>query len=156
MKLAKDEVEKLQNYIKNIENKEASLIAILYYAQEIFSYLPEKVQNIIAEETLIDKNKIKRVICSNNFFTEKKKAKYIISLCTGTQCLKKEPDKILNIFKKLLNIDLNQITEDGIFSLETMPCIGACKLAPIFRINKKVYGRDHLNKIPEILEEYKK
>ena len=83
------------------------------------------------------------------------KGKYDISVCLGTACFVKGSSDILERAKSKLGIDEGQTTDDQMFSLETMRCVGACGLAPVFTVNDKVYGNATVKLMDEVIDELK-
>ena len=82
------------------------------------------------------------------------KGKHPISICLGTACYVRGAEKILDEFKKELNIKVGETTGDGKFSLNCLRCVGACGLAPVAMIGDKVYGRISPDGVKTILKEY--
>jgi NADH:ubiquinone oxidoreductase subunit E len=151
----KEGLQKLENYIDNLEEKEGALINILHEAQDIFGYLPEDVQLFIARKLNITAAKVFGVVTFYSFFTMEPRGKHVISVCMGTACFVKGADKILNEFKSQLKIKDGNSTEDGMFTIDSLRCVGACGLAPVVIIDGKVYGRVKLEDVKNILDEYK-
>ncbi len=144
----------LKDVIEEYEKKESNLIQILHMSQAIFGFLPNTLQNFIAEQMDLPISKVSGVVTFYSFFSTKPKGEYTIRICLGTACYVRGGKKILEKFRELLGIDVGETTEDFKFSLEVMRCIGACGLAPAISINDKVYKRVNSNKIQQILKEY--
>ena len=89
-----------------------------------------------------------------SFFTMEPKGKHPISVCLGTACYVRGAEKVLEEFQKELEIKVGETTSDGLFSLDTLRCVGACGLAPVVTIGGKVYGRVTPEKVRDILQEY--
>ena len=138
--ICKDNVgfKELENYILTLEDKKSSLIIILHKAQEIFGYIPEEVQEFIAEKIEVPVSKVYGVVSFYNFFSMEPKGKYPISVCTGTACYVRGAEKILEALQKELGLKLGGVTEDGLFSLDSLRCVGACGLAPVMLDRKSV------------------
>jgi len=145
----------LGEFIKSINSNEHDLIAVLHRAQSIFGYLPEEVQRFIAEELNIPVVKVYGVVTFYSFFTMEKQGKYVINVCLGTACFVRGSEKILKEFQDKLGIKAGQTTEDGLYTLQTLRCVGACGLAPVVQVNGKTYGNSTLETVKLILEEYK-
>ncbi len=141
----------LKTVITDYERKENNLIQILHMAQAIFGYLPVEVQYFIAGQMDLSVSKINSVLTFYSFFSTQPKGKYTVSICLGTACYVRGGKDVLNKLKSVLGIDVGFTTEDKVFSLSVMRCIGACGLAPAMTINKKVYKQVNPNKIPMIL-----
>jgi len=141
----------LKTVILDYERKESNLIQILHMAQAIFGYLPVEVQHFIANQMELSVSKINSVLTFYSFFSTQPKGKYTVSICLGTACYVRGGKEVLNKLRSVLGIDVGATTEDKVFSLSVMRCIGACGLAPAMTINKKVYKQVNPNKIPLIL-----
>ncbi len=155
--ICKDNVgfKELENYILTLEDKKSSLIIILHKAQEIFGYIPEEVQEFIAEKIEVPVSKVYGVVSFYNFFSMEPKGKYSISVCTGTACYVRGAEKILEALQKELGLKLGGVTEDGLFSLDSLRCVGACGLAPVMLVGKDVHGKVKPEDVKKIIENYK-
>ncbi|UPO98083.1 NAD(P)H-dependent oxidoreductase subunit E [Cetobacterium somerae] len=148
--------EELKKYISEIEEKNGALISVLHKGQEIFGYLPQEVQEFIAKEMNIPIAKVYGVVSFYHFFSMKPKGKHPISVCMGTACYVRGAEKVLNSVKNYLGIDVGETTEDGLFSIDALRCVGACGLAPVVLIGKDVYGKEEVKDMKKILEKYRK
>jgi NADH:ubiquinone oxidoreductase subunit E len=141
----------LKNVIIDYEQKESNLIQVLHLAQAIFGYLPADVQYFIADQMDLSVSKVNSVLTFYSFFSTQPKGKYTVSICLGTACYVRGGKDVLNKLKEVLAIDVGATTEDKMFSLSVMRCMGACGLAPAMTINDKVYKQVSSNKIQRIL-----
>jgi len=141
----------LEQVIDDYDRKENNLIQILHMAQAIFGFLPSEVQSFIAQRMDIPNSKVNSVLTFYSFFSTKSKGKYTVSICLGTACYVRGGKEVLNKLKEVLSIDVGETTDDKIFSLQVMRCIGACGLAPAMTINEKVYKQVNPNKLHRIL-----
>jgi NADH-quinone oxidoreductase subunit E len=147
--------DKLDRFIDSLPTKDGSLIQVLHHAQEIFGFLPKEVQLYIAQSLNIPPSKVYGVVSFYSYFTTEPKGKYKISVCLGTVCFVKGSDKILEQFEKELGIKVGETTDDLLFSLEGLRCVGACGLAPVVVINGKVYGQVKPSDVSNILDSYR-
>lgn len=143
---------KLEKFIKNLENKQNSIIMILNKAQELFGYIPKEVQNFISEETDVSIEKIQEIINFYDFFLENPKSKYAILICMGVKCHKKDSVKLKSEVEKYLGIENGNITEDGLFSIRETGCMSACANGPIVIIGNKLITKANILKIKEEIE----
>src|SRR5665647_1975819 len=141
----------LKDVIIDYDRKESNLIQVLHMAQAIFGYVPAEVQHFIADQMDLSVSKVNSVLTFYSFFSTQPKGKYTVSICLGTACYVRGGKDVLNKLKSVLGIDVGATTDDKIFSLSVMRCIGACGLAPAMTINNKVYKQVNPNKIPRIL-----
>ncbi len=137
---------------QGFERKKDNLINILNEVQVKFGYVPKASALAISEYLDIPLAEIYGVITFYSRFTTIPKGKYDISVCLGTACFVKGSNDILERAKSKLGIDEGQTTEDGLFSIETMRCVGACGLAPVFTINGKVYGKATVKQFDEVID----
>ena len=88
-------------------------------------------------------------------FSLKPKGKHRISVCLGTACYVKGSDKILEEVEKELGIKCGECTADGLFSIDSCRCVGACGLAPVMMIGEEVYGKLTPDMVKGILDSYR-
>lgn len=149
-------LKKLEEYIDGIEEKEGALINILHEAQDIFGYLPKDLQLFIARKCNIPASKVFGVVTFYSYFTMEPRGQHVINICMGTACFVKGAEKILEEFKKILEIKEGNISKDGMFTVNTLRCVGACGLAPVVMVDGKVYGRVKVEDVEDIIKEYRK
>ena len=149
-----EQEERLRKVIEEHKGQPGATMPVLQAAQEIFGYLPEEVQIMVAEGLDIPLSEVYGVSTFYSFFTLNPKGKYQISLCLGTACYVKGASDVLEAVEKHLGICPGSITPDGKFSLDACRCIGACGLAPVMMINNDVYGRLTPEQVGGILEKY--
>ncbi len=137
------------------ENKPGELINVLHQTQGALGYLPQDVQEVIAKELGITSAEVYGVVSFYSFFTMTPKGKHPISICLGTACYVRGAEKVLDEFKKELGIGVGETTADGMFSLDSLRCVGACGLAPVAMVGEKVYGRLTTDSVKGIIKEYK-
>ena len=155
VKMKKDVREKIIEICDRFNNNPGELINVLHATQDFLGYLPAEAQELIAERLHIPTAKVYGVVSFYAFFTMTPKGKYPISVCLGTACYVRGAEKILDAFKKELNLEVGQTTPDGLFSLTCLRCVGACGLAPVAMVGDKVYGRLSPADVKNIVKEYK-
>ena len=152
-KVDPEKLNKLARYIESLEHAEGELINILREAQEIFSYLPSDVQLFIARKLGIPAAKVYGVTTFYSYFTMEPRGKHVISVCLGTACFVKGADKIVEEFRKQLNIHEGTTSSDGMYTLDSIRCVGACGLAPVVIVDGKVHGRVKPEDVSAIIKE---
>ena len=140
---------------KTLPNPESHLIAVLHKVQQLYGYIPKDTIDIIAVEMNVPAALIWGVATFYHYFNLKKPGKYIISICLGTACYVKGANKILEAIKQHLKIDIGEVTNDGVFSIQPARCVGACGQAPVMMIDEKIYGELTPEKTIEIIEQYR-
>ena len=130
-----------------------SLITILQKAQDIYGYLPLDVMYYIGEKTGNSPAKVMGVATFYTQFRTTPVGKNLIMLCQGTACHVNGAERILKAICEELNIQDGGTTEDGLFSLKTVACLGCCSLSPVMMINEDTYGSLTPEKTVAILRE---
>ena len=128
----------------------------MHKVQGEYGYLPAEVQELIALELNVPVATIYGIVTFYSFFTMIPKGEHPISVCMGTACYVKGSQQVLDKFSELLNIKAGETSEDGLFTLDALRCIGACGIAPAISINGKVYPKVEVKQVPKIVEEYRK
>lgn len=150
-----DQLKKLKAVIQESKSTPGCLMHILQEAQGIYGYLPMEVQMVIAEELGISLSEVFGVVTFYSQFSLNPKGKHRISICLGTACYVKGSDKILQELEKQLGIKCGECTEDGLFSIDSCRCVGACGLAPVMMIGDEVYGKLTPDMVKGILDKYR-
>jgi len=120
----------------------ARLVPILQEVQEVYRYLPQEVMACVATALDLPPSKVFGVATFYAHFALAPKGKYVIKLCDGTACHVKDSIPILDALRKRLALsDAKKTTDDMLFTVETVSCLGACGLAPVVVINEDVHGQ---------------
>ena len=151
--LSERRIDEIKTICRTHHNDPGELINILHDTQNKLGYLPKQVQELIALELGIPASRVYGVVSFYSFFTMTPKGKYPISVCMGTACYVWGGEKVLDEFKRLLNIDVGGTTPDGLFSLDSLRCVGACGLAPVVMVGPRVYGRLKVADVKRIIDE---
>ena len=144
----------LKEFIDIEKSQPGALMPVLQKAQEIYGYLPVEVQSMVADGLGISLSEVYGVATFYSQFSLNPKGIHQISICLGTACYVKGADKILEALEARLGKKCGECTPDGVFSLDSCRCVGACGLAPVMMINDDVYGRMTEDQIDDILKKY--
>ena len=136
-------------------NETTPLIMILSDIQKEYGYIPLEVQEIVSARTGISVAEIYGVVTFYSFFSLQPKGKYIIGCCLGTACYVKGAQQVIDKFSEVLGVKPGGTTEDGLFTLDALRCIGGCSIAPAVSINGKVYPKVTVDSVPQLIEKYK-
>lgn len=143
-----------EKILKSYNNEKSSLIAIMQDLQAEYNYLPKEILEYIAKGLDISIAKVYGVATFYENFSLEPKGKYIIKICDGTACHVRKSIPILNKLREELGLsDKKHTTDDMLFTIETVSCLGACGLAPVLMINDKVHGSMTPEKAMELLNE---
>jgi len=154
IKLSDKKIQELKEVCRSYNNEKGELINVLHKAQSIFGYLPAEIQEVIARELSVSVAHVYGVVTFYSFFTMTPKGEHPISICLGTACYVRGAEKVLEEFKRQLNIQVGETTPDGKFSLSCLRCVGACGLAPVVMVGEKVFGRVSPEGVQDIVAEY--
>jgi NADH-quinone oxidoreductase subunit E len=134
----------------------ARLIPVLQQVQEFYRYLPEEVLAFIATSLALPPSHVFGVATFYAHFTLVPKGKHLFRLCDGTACHVRGSQPILEaLYKELKLSDTKQTTDDMLFTVETVSCLGACGLAPVLVVDEKVYGSMTPEEAVKLVQEIK-
>ena len=129
-----------------------SIIAILQDIQARYRYIPKEVFPVLSEKLHISTAKIYSVATFYENFSLHPKGKYVIRVCDGTACHVRKSIPMLERMRKELGLSETKVTTDDLlFTVETVSCLGACGLAPVLTVNDKVYPAMTPDKASELL-----
>ena len=153
--LDKSKLAELDSYIETLLDPSGNLINVLHRAQHLFGYIPANLQLYIAKKLDTNAAKVNGVVSFYSYFTEKKTGKHVVSVCMGTACYVKGAEKVLHKLLKELDVEKNEVSKDGLFTVKDVRCIGACGLAPVLTVGEKVYGHVTPDMVKGIIEEFR-
>ena len=145
---------KLRAIIEANKDHPGATMPVLQGAQEIYGYLPEEVQVMVAEALKVPLSEVYGIASFYSQFTMNPKGKINIAVCMGTACYVRGAGDILDDICKHTGCESGGITDDGKISIEATRCIGACGLAPVLTINENVYGKLNRGDIEPIIDKY--
>ena len=150
-------MERVEEIIDSYDCQVHHLIAIMQDIQAEYKYLSPAVLERIAQKLNIGVAKVYSVATFYENFSLEAKGKYIIKVCDGTACHVRKSQPIFNAIKEYLELEGKQKTSaDGLFTLETVACLGACGLAPVVTVNDQVHSKRTPELAIDLLEDLKK
>ena len=150
-------MERVEEIVDFYDCQVSNMIAILQDVQAEFKYLSPEVLERIAEKLHIGVAKVYSVATFYENFSLEAKGKYIIKVCDGTACHVRKSQPIYNAIREDLKLEGKQKTSaDGLFTLETVACLGACGLAPVVTINDQVHSKMTPESMLNLLEQLRK
>jgi len=142
----------LDEILAKYRNSAGSIIAILQDIQAQYRYIPREVFPYLSDKLHISTAKIYSVATFYENFSLQPKGKYVIRVCDGTACHVRKSIPILERLRKELALSDTKVTSDDLlFTVETVSCLGACGLAPVLTVNDKVYPAMTPDKASELL-----
>ena len=148
-------VSQIEAICERHKDEKTPLMMILSDIQNEYGYIPLEVQEIVSEKTGIPVAEIYGVVTFYSFFSLTPKGKYVIGCCLGTACYVRGAQQVIDKFCELLKIGPGETTEDGLFTIDALRCIGACGIAPAVTINGKVYPKMSVPQVTEVIASYK-
>jgi NADH-quinone oxidoreductase subunit E len=145
----------LLQFIEEWKDKPGNIIMVLHRVQQEFGYLPRPA--IIQLSQMLDTPlaKIYGVVTFYHYFKLTKPGRHNIQVCMGTACYLKGGEDLIHELENLLGIHLNQVSDDGEFSFESVRCVGCCGLAPVAVCGPDVFGKLVTDKLPDVLAQLK-
>jgi NADH-quinone oxidoreductase E subunit len=154
--MATVELEKIDTIIDNYELDKSSLIAILQDAQDEYGYLPKEVLKYVATKLDIPLIQVYGVATFFRAFRLKPKGRYLVRVCLGTACHVRGAPSVLEEAERRLSLKAGETTDDGLFTLETVNCLGCCALGPVVVVDDETHGQMTATKVASLLKRYAK
>ncbi len=148
-------LEEARQIVKEVGSEPEKVIPLLQEIQKRHSYLPDDLVEAVADVMEVPASKIYGVATFYSQFRFTPMGKHLIKVCKGTACHVSGADLLTAAICDELGVEEGGTTEDMLFSLETVACLGCCSLAPVVMIDGKVYGKLNSSKVRKIVKEYK-
>lgn len=155
MKVDTIEYNQLNNIIKNYKPEKRFTLAILQDIQNKFSFIPKEAISHVADYLSVPVSEIYSMATFYKALSLTPKGKHIIKVCNGTACHIRGSNTLIDEITDLLKIKPGETTNDGLFSVEIVNCLGACALAPVMVIDDKYHSAMTKDKVFDVINEYK-
>ncbi len=139
--LGKIDVSLLDGLIKNYSGKKGIMIPVLQETQSIYGYIPREAFEKLSRDLRLNLNDMYGVATFYAQFRLAPVGKYIVKVCHGTACHVQNAGTITESLEEALKVVDGETTEDGLFTLESVACLGCCSLAPVMMIGDDTYGK---------------
>lgn len=147
--------EKIDAIIENYKANPETLLMIMQDISDMYNYVPPEVIPILMERLRVKESLIYSVATFYKTISLEPRGKYIVNVCTGTACHVRGADKIMDALKEKLKIKEGQTTDDNLFTLEAVRCVGCCASGPVITVNQETHGGLDRSSAVEIIEGYK-
>ncbi|HKJ30554.1 MAG TPA: NAD(P)H-dependent oxidoreductase subunit E [Balneolales bacterium] len=141
----KTDLEEIEKIKAKYPTNQSAVMPVLWYAQEKFGHVDEDVQQIVAEALELPEAHVYGVVSFYTQYYNKKMGKYVLDVCTCFSCQITGGYDILEYLEDKLGIKAGETTEDGMFSIQSVECLGACGYAPMLQVSNDIYV-NHLTK----------
>lgn len=144
----------IDSVLETYDFDKAKIIAIMQDVQEKYRYLPQPALSYIAEKVGMSESKLYGVATFYGNFSLEAKGKYVMKVCRGTACHVRKSAKVLEtLYEETGTSDKKATSEDGLFSIEIVSCLGACGLSPVVMVNDTVHAAMNPDKARELVKE---
>ena len=144
--------EELRKIITRYPNVRAALLPALWLVQEEAGFVSDEAIEYVARELDISAADVYGTVTFYTMFNRRKIGRHHIQVCRNICCWLRGSEQILEYLKAKLGIDVKETTKDGMFTLGTVECLGACGTAPVMQIDNEYYENLTQGKIDSILE----
>lgn len=147
--------EKIDAIIENYKANPETLLMIMQDISDMYNYVPPEVIPILMERLRVKESLIYSVATFYKTISLEPRGKYIVNVCTGTACHVRGADKIMDALIEKLKIKEGQTTNDNLFTLEAVRCVGCCASGPVITVNQETHGGLDRSSTVEVIEGYK-
>ena len=134
------DLKQVDEILERHDNDRAKIIAIMQDVQEVYRYLPQEVLEYIAEKVGMSESDLYGVATFYGNFSLDAKGKYIMKVCRGTACHVRKSADVLSALQEATGLTgKKSISDDGLFTIEIVSCLGACGLSPVVMVNDVVH-----------------
>ena len=156
MRFSEEFETRFSEMLTHYPTKRSALVPTLLYAQDEAGALTDEVIAELAQRLDLTELEVRNVISYYSMLITKSRGKYDVQGCTNIACMLRGGEELLDHCKKKLGIGHKGTTQDGLFSLEEVECIGACSWAPAVQVNYDFHENLTIEKMDQVLDEYKK
>jgi NADH-quinone oxidoreductase subunit E len=156
MKFSEEFETRFGEMLAHYPTKRSALVPTLLYAQDEVGYLSDEAISELARRLDLTELEVRNVISYYSMLTTKPRGKYNVQVCTNIACMLRGGEEVFEHCKKRLGIGHKGTTQDGLFSVEEVECIGACSWAPAAQVNYDFHENLTIEKMDKVLDEYKK
>lgn len=149
------DLKKVEGIIDKYRGEGGALIAILQDVQSEYNYLPPDVLKSVADKLNVPLISVYGIATFYKAFSLTPRGKHLVTVCLGTACHVRGSKRILAEVQKQLSVKRGETTEDKMFTLETVNCLGCCAIGPVVVVDGEYYGQTTTAKVDPILEKYK-
>lgn len=149
------EVDQVRKIVDQHGRRKEHLIAMLLDCQEEFSYLPRTLVELVAARVDVPVAQVLGIATFYRGFSLKPLGRYPIHVCMGTACHVQGAPRLVEALERELQVPRGEMTPDGLFSVETVNCLGCCGLAPVITVGKNVHGKLKQAGLPRVLKKYR-
>ena len=152
MQISMDEISAI---LHQYPKEQRYCLAIMQDMQRRYNYIPREGMEALADYLGCPLSSLYSMATFYKALSLKPKGRHIIKLCDGTACHIRGASTLCDGVRRILGIGADETTEDGLFSLELVNCLGSCALAPVLVVDDTYYGKMTMEKLPGVLDQYR-
>jgi NADH:ubiquinone oxidoreductase subunit E len=145
---------KIDKIIKSYQGNREALLMIMQDISDMYNYVPPEVIPVLVERLGVKESLIYSVATFYKTISLEPRGKYIVHVCTGTACHVRGAEKIMDALRSELHIAEGQTTDDGLFTLEAVRCIGCCASGPVITVNQETHGGLDRSSAVTVIDDY--
>ncbi|MDY6972485.1 MAG: NADH-quinone oxidoreductase subunit NuoE [Thermodesulfobacteriota bacterium] len=145
---------KIGEIIDRYNGDREALLMIMQDISDIYNYVPQEVVPFLVQKLGIRESLVYSVATFYKTISLEPRGKYVVNVCTGTACHVRGAEKIIDALQEKLDIKEGQTTDDRLFTLEAVRCVGCCASGPVITVNKETYGGLDRSSVVKIVDEY--
>ncbi|MGD8717454.1 MAG: NAD(P)H-dependent oxidoreductase subunit E [Candidatus Zixiibacteriota bacterium] len=150
------DMERAETLVENFRQRDVSLVELLLDIQDEFNYVPENVLIMASERLNVPLERLLGLSTFYNAFSGSPQGRFHIKVCTGTACIVRGAQGILERIVEDVGVVPGETSVDGNFSIESVHCVGACALGPVIIINEEYHGHLTTSKAAALVADLKK
>jgi NADH:ubiquinone oxidoreductase subunit E len=149
------ELAQVDQIVTKYGGDQRALISLLLDIQDQFYYLPQAALERVAEKVGVPPVQVYQVARFYKAFSLKPRGKHMLTVCVGTACHVRGGERLVDQLGRLLKVAPGETTEDKLFTLQTVNCLGCCALGPVLVVDGTYYGKMSATKIDKVLNKYR-
>jgi NADH:ubiquinone oxidoreductase subunit E len=146
----------IDSIIKSYKGNPEALLMIMQDISDIYNYVPPEVIPVLVEKLGVKESLIYSVATFYKTISLEPRGKYIVNVCTGTACHVRGAEKIMDALQSQLAVEQGQTSDDGLFTLEAVRCIGCCASGPVITVNQETHGGLDRSSVLKVIAGYSK
>lgn len=146
--------EKIDKIIEAYNNDREALLMIMQDISDLYNYVPPEVVPVLVDKLGIKSSLVYSVATFYKTISLEPRGKYIVSVCTGTACHVRGAEKIMEALEDRLRVKESETTDDRLFTLEAVRCVGCCASGPVITINQNTHGGLNRSNVVKVINEY--
>ena len=146
--------EKIETIIEKYDGDREALLMVMQDISGIYNYVPPEVIPLLVGKMGVRESLIYSVATFYKTISLEPRGKYIVNVCTGTACHVRGADKIMGALKEKLKIEEGETTDDKLFSLDAVRCVGCCASGPVITVNQETHGGLDRSSVLKVIDDY--